>query len=101
MERARLKSPDVSERLKSLSGWGLEEGGTAIVKSFKFGNFRQAFAFMTESALSAEKLDHHPEWENVYSRVTVRLTTHSANGLTDLDFQLAAAMNQAEKQRAD
>lgn len=101
MEQQRLKSAEVSERLKSLSGWSLEDGGAAIVKSFKFGNFRQAFAFMTESALTAEKLDHHPEWENVYSKVTVRLTTHSADGLTELDFKLAEAMNRAENRRAD
>lgn len=101
MERKRLESADISRQLSSLAGWTLEDGGAAIVKSFKFGNFRQAFAFMTESALMAEKLDHHPEWENVYSKVTVRLTTHSAGGLTDLDFQLAAAMDKAENRRAD
>ena len=95
MERRALESSEIAEKLKDLSGWGLEETGKAISRSFKFSNFRKAFAFMTESALTAEKLDHHPEWSNVYSSVAVRLTTHSAGGLTELDFNLATAMNRA------
>jgi 4a-hydroxytetrahydrobiopterin dehydratase len=63
------------------------------MKSFKFKNFGQAFGFMTEAALIAEKMDHHPEWFNVYSRVDVTLTTHSAGGITDLDVKLAQAMD--------
>ncbi len=95
MERTPLGTPEIEEKLLTLNGWLMEEDGKAIVKDFKFANFRQAFAFMTESALMAEKLDHHPEWSNVYSSVSVRLTTHSADGLTDLDFKLATAMDKA------
>ncbi|MCK5749607.1 MAG: 4a-hydroxytetrahydrobiopterin dehydratase, partial [Oricola sp.] len=71
------------------------EDGNAITKSFKFKNFRKAFAFMTESALTAEKMDHHPEWFNVYNRVEVTLTTHDSGGVTELDLKLAAAMEAA------
>lgn len=95
-----MEMPDAEERLKTLEGWAIDDQGASILKSFRFKNFREAFAFMTESALMAEKLDHHPEWTNVYSAVTVRLTTHSADGLTDLDFRLAAAMDKAEARKS-
>ncbi len=95
MERTPLETPEIEEKLSTLDGWVVEESGKAIVKDFKFANFREAFGFMAESALMAEKLDHHPEWTNVYSSVSIRLTTHSAGGLTDLDFKLAAAMDKA------
>ena len=62
-------------------------------KSFKFKTFGQAFGFMTQSALAAEKMDHHPEWFNVYNRVDVKLTTHDAQGLTSLDIDLAKKMD--------
>ncbi len=75
------------------SGWTMVEGRDAITKTFKFKSFNQAFGFMTRVALYAEKWDHHPEWFNVYSRVTVTLTTHDAGGLSDLDIKLAAKMN--------
>lgn len=97
MDRAALEAPEVREMLSDLNGWELEETGKAISRDFKFANFREAFAFMTESALMAEKLDHHPEWTNVYSSVSVRLTTHSAGGLTGLDFKLAKAMDTAAR----
>ena len=93
MSRDRLDSAAIDEALSSLNGWVLEEGGTAIRKEFKFKNFSEAFAFMTRAALAAEKLDHHPEWSNVYNKVDVRLTTHSADGLTALDFELAKKMD--------
>jgi 4a-hydroxytetrahydrobiopterin dehydratase len=76
-------------------GWAMVEGRDAIHKTFGFGNFRQAFAWMTEAALWAEKLDHHPEWCNVYNEVTVTLQTHSAGGLTMLDIKLATRMEAA------
>lgn len=75
------------------TGWAMVERRDAIAKSFRFNNFRQAFAFMTEAALWAEKLDHHPEWSNVYNEVEVTLQTHSAGGLTMLDIKLATKMD--------
>ena len=93
MARETLPRQAVEEALAGLDGWALEEGGAAIARSFAFRNFSEAFGFMTRAALAAEKLDHHPEWFNVYKRVDVRLTTHSAGGLTELDIELARRMN--------
>ncbi|ADO41658.1 4a-hydroxytetrahydrobiopterin dehydratase [Ketogulonicigenium vulgare] len=76
------------------SGWTLSSDEIAIRRSFIFKNFNAAFAFMTRVAMVAEKLDHHPEWSNVYKRVEVRLTTHSAGGLTDLDVKMARKMDE-------
>ncbi len=84
---------NVDEVLAELSGWSKIENREAIFKSFKFKSFRQAFGFMTEAALVAEKMDHHPEWFNVYSRVDVTLTTHSAGGVTALDVKFAKTMD--------
>lgn len=78
-----------SEALKHLPGWSAVEGRDAIIKSFKFKDFKHAFAFMTQVALKAEQMDHHPEWFNVYHRVDVTLTTHDAKGVTSLDVELA------------
>lgn len=78
-----------------LAGWEIVEGRDALKKTFKFKNFRQAFAWMTEIALWAEKMDHHPEWSNVYNEVIVTLQTHTANGLTTLDTKLANRMDSA------
>jgi len=86
-----------TEIMSQLSGWSIVQGRSAITKSFKFKNFGQAFGFMTEAALVAEKMDHHPEWFNVYARVDVTLTTHSAGGVTMLDITLAKAMDQITK----
>ena len=83
--------------LSQLSGWTIVDGRDAIFKSFKFKSFHQAFGFMAEVALIAEKMDHHPEWFNVYSKVDVTLTTHSAGGVTILDVKLAQAMDKAAK----
>ena len=63
-------------------------------RDFRFGDFVEAFAFMTAAALHAEKLDHHPEWSNVYAKVSVDLVTHDAKGITELDFELARRMNE-------
>lgn len=76
------------------SGWGLVEGRDAISRSYSFANFVEAFGFMTRAALWAEKWNHHPEWRNVYKRVEVTLTTHSAGGLTELDLKLARKMDE-------
>ncbi len=92
-----LQNPDRSAQLSPLfaTGWAMVEGRDAITKVFTFKTFRQAFAFMTHAALWAEKLDHHPEWCNVYNEVTVTLQTHSAGGLTMLDIKLATKMDAA------
>ena len=76
-----------------LPGWRLADDRDAIQKTFKFKDFREAFGFMARAALVAEKMDHHPEWANVWNRVDVTLSTHSAGGLTDLDLELAEAMD--------
>lgn len=81
------------EGLKSLPHWQLVEGRDAITRSFRFKDFNAAFGFMTRAALVAEKLDHHPEWFNVYNKVDVTLSTHDAGGLTALDLQLATTMD--------
>ncbi|PAA73026.1 hypothetical protein BOX15_Mlig005860g1 [Macrostomum lignano] len=77
------------------SSWKLVDGRDAIFKSYKFKDFQQAFSFMTNSALNAEKLDHHPEWFNVYNRVDVTLTTHSCGGISSRDVRLASVMDAA------
>ena len=76
-----------------LPGWQLVDGRDAIQKTFKFKDFSEAFGFMARAALVAEKMDHHPEWANVWNRVDVTLSTHSAGGLTELDVKLAEAMD--------
>ena len=79
--------------LARLSGWSEVSGRDAITKKFTFKDFNQAFGFMTRAALVAEKLDHHPEWFNVYKTVEVTLATHDAGGVTELDVKLAEAMD--------
>ena len=79
--------------LARLKGWSVVKGRDAISKKFVFADFNQAFGFMTRAALVAEKLDHHPEWFNVYKTVEVTLSTHDAGGLTELDVKLAEAMD--------
>ena len=74
-------------------GWTVEEGGKALVRTFKFKDFSEAFAFLTRVALHAEKVDHHPEFTNVWNRVDFRLTTHDAGGITDRDRKLAEAID--------
>jgi 4a-hydroxytetrahydrobiopterin dehydratase len=82
--------------LRDLSGWAPAKDRDAIVKTFKFDDFNAAFGWMTRIALAAEKLDHHPEWFNVYSRVEVLLATHDAGGVTELDVRLARLMDAAK-----
>ena len=76
------------------NGWVMAEGRDAIQKTFQFKNFVEAFGFMTQTAIWAEKLNHHPEWSNVYKTVEVTLTTHDTGGLSELDGKLAAKMDQ-------
>jgi 4a-hydroxytetrahydrobiopterin dehydratase len=80
--------------LGKLAGWSEVAGRDAIAKKFVFRDFNEAFGFMARAALVAEKLDHHPEWFNVYKTVEVTLSTHDAGGVTELDIKLAQAMDQ-------
>lgn len=91
--RDRLSPEQCAQALKSLPGWSLVEGREAITRIFKFKSFSEAFGFMARVALEAEKMDHHPEWSNVYNRVDVVLATHSAGGVTELDIKLAGKMD--------
>jgi 4a-hydroxytetrahydrobiopterin dehydratase len=79
--------------LAKLSGWSTVKDRDAITRKFVFKDFNEAFGFMTRAALIAEKMDHHPEWFNVYKTVEVTLSTHDAGGVTELDAKLAEAMN--------
>lgn len=88
----RLTEAACSEELGQLPEWRMLEGREAISRRFRFADFNEAFGFMTRVALIAEKMDHHPEWANVYRTVDVVLSTHDAGGLTELDFKLARAM---------
>lgn len=101
MKYEKLDRAAIDENLAGLNGWALAADGLSISKTFKFRNFVEAFGFMTEAALAAEKFNHHPEWFNVYSRVEVKLTTHDVGGLTDHDVKLAKAMEKAAARRLD
>ena len=87
----KLADADIHDALRSLPGWKLEAG--KLHARFQFKNFIEAFGFMTRVALLAERMDHHPEWMNVYKTVDVRLTTHDAGGLTENDVRMAKAMD--------
>lgn len=92
MARPSALSPaEIEARLAALPEWTLANG--KLHRAFRFADFPRAFAFMSAAALHAEKLDHHPEWSNVYDRVVVDLVTHDAKGITELDFELARRMN--------
>jgi 4a-hydroxytetrahydrobiopterin dehydratase len=83
--------------LAKLSGWSEVKGRDAITRQFEFSDFNEAFGFMARAALVAEKLDHHPEWFNVYNKVEVTLATHDAGGVTERDIKLAQAMDRLAK----
>ncbi|MEX2319275.1 MAG: 4a-hydroxytetrahydrobiopterin dehydratase [Bauldia sp.] len=89
----KLAGKDRADALANLAGWKEVRGRDAIEKTFTFADFNEAFGFMTRAALVAEKMDHHPEWSNVYKRVTVVLSTHETGGLTERDVRLAQAMD--------
>jgi 4a-hydroxytetrahydrobiopterin dehydratase len=91
----RLVGDARAEALKAVPEWSEVEGRDAIARSFRFKSFNQAFGFMTRVALRAERLDHHPEWFNVYNRVDVTLATHDAGGVTELDIKLASFIDKA------
>ena len=93
---AQLLTGEGRDRAMSeLSGWRTTDGRDAIAKSFRFNDFSQAWGFMSRCALMAERMDHHPEWFNVYNRVDVTLSTHDAGGLTERDIKLAMFMDRA------
>jgi len=87
----RLSKEDIDEELKSLQGWSVVN--EKLHKEFQFDNFNQAFGFMTRSAMEIEKMNHHPEWFNVYNKITIELTTHDAGGITKNDLNLAKILN--------
>jgi len=89
----KLSEKEIQDSLKDLGGWEKSVDKEAIQKTFKFKNFTRAWAFMSCSALLAEKMGHHPEWFNVYNRVEVTLNTHDAGGITELDTKMAKRMN--------
>ena len=87
MAAKKLTDTQIQENLTQVDGWTIENG--KLHKEFQFDNFVSAFGFMTQLALVAESLNHHPEWFNVYNRVTIDLMTHDAGGISELDFQWA------------
>jgi len=88
----KLGDDEIRARLDGLPGWTISEG--KLHRELRFDDFVAAFSFMAAVALLAEKMDHHPEWSNVYNRVVIDLTTHDAGGLTTRDFDLARAVNE-------
>jgi 4a-hydroxytetrahydrobiopterin dehydratase len=88
-----MKKLEIKEALAQLPGWQAVAGREAIAREFRFKDFNAAFAFMTRVALLAEKMNHHPEWFNVYNKVDVTLATHDAGGVTQNDIDMAKAMN--------
>ena len=92
MTIAKASAQEIKSFLDKYSAWSISQG--KLHREFVFGNFVQAFGFMTQAALYAEKSDHHPEWFNVYKKVIVDLTTHEADGITERDFSLAEKMEE-------
>jgi 4a-hydroxytetrahydrobiopterin dehydratase len=90
----RLQGAARVKAVHDLKDWADVSGRDAIHKTFRFKNFRAAWGFMAQVALVAEKMDHHPEWANVYGKVEVTLTTHSAQGVTELDIKMAQKMDE-------
>ena len=91
MSREKLDEQAINDALRDLDGWTLKEG--KLHRELRFGNFIEAFGFMTQVALEAESMNHHPEWFNVYGTVVVDLATHDAGGITSFDLRLAAVIN--------
>ena len=93
----KLESKERKKFLKSLKDWKKTRGRDSIEKNYTFRDFTSAFSWMTKIALIAEKMDHHPEWFNVYNKVSVTLSTHDAGGVTELDIRLAKEMDKTAK----
>jgi len=92
MRATKLNEPEIAAELQKLKGWTVEHG--KLHRVFEFRDFVQAFGFMTQVALAAEAMGHHPDWSNAWNKVTIDLTTHSAGGLTQNDFGLAGKIQQ-------
>ena len=90
-----LPPDEIAVALSALGGWEAEEGGAALIKTFRFKDFARAFGFMAAVAVHAERRNHHPEWSNVYDVVRVRLSSHDAGGVTERDLELARFMDEA------
>ncbi len=93
MTRELLDKDELARAVADLPGWSVAEDGLSIERTFEFRNFSEAFGFMTRAALAAEKMNHHPNWSNVYKTVRVALSTHDRGGVTELDLELARRMN--------
>jgi 4a-hydroxytetrahydrobiopterin dehydratase len=93
MAMAGLKADEREAALKEIGGWRYDAGRDALVRDFRFADFGAAFGFMTRVALLAEKAGHHPEWSNVYDRVTIALRTHDDDGVSEKDIALAKAID--------
>ena len=98
MSRAKLTDTDIATELATTPGWA--RTGNALTREFAFKDFVTAFGFMASVALVAERMNHHPDWSNVYRTVKVALSTHDAGGITALDFELARAMNALAEPRS-
>ena len=85
-----MECENYNQKFEEINGWKkVSDGREAYSKLYKFADFKQAFSFMTSLALKAEQINHHPEWENVYNKVTITLTTHDKGGITELDYEMA------------
>ena len=93
--RPVLLADDLSALARDLPAWTLESDSKAMSRNFKFADFKQAFAFMTRVAAEADRMDHHPEWSNIYNTVSIRLTTHDSGGVTESDIRLAEEIDRA------
>jgi len=89
----KLTPEAVAARLAEVPGWTHDPAGDALTRDLRLSDFSETFALMTRIALAAEQADHHPEWSNVYNRLSIRLTTHDADGVTERDFALAKRIN--------
>lgn len=94
-EYKKLSKSEIMGELKKVKGWKVVHG--KIQRNFEFRNFEEAFSFMTRVAFEVEKLDHHPEWFNVYNKVRIDLVTHDVSGLSNYDFMLAKIINKISK----
>ena len=90
---AKIDPQTLEAELSTLDGWAIVDGRCAIQKSYKLKNFNEAWSFMSRVALLAEKMDHHPEWFNVYNKVDITLTTHDAGGISEKDITMAKAID--------
>jgi 4a-hydroxytetrahydrobiopterin dehydratase len=97
MPRSKASDSEIEAGLAALPGWARATGRPAITRTFKWADFNEAWGFMNRVALIAEKMDHHPDWTNVWNKVEITLTTHDAGGVSEMDFKLAAAIDKVAK----